>query len=175
MLHYYVCGVFDLNSPPAIRMLDYLGDTGKYCTRSNVLSNLPSEFLNVTRDMVIDVGVCNLKSAASMCSATKKRKAITVSSSSSSIQALDVRSVSNNNGNDSDVDDDEECVFLDPAAKVSYEVKYNKTMLPFKYELDTAIVESYTIEVENSISSSQDIGKTSSRVILWETTSTFQV
>ena len=174
-----MCGVFDLNSPPAIRMLDYLGDTGKYCTRSNVLSNLPSEFLNITRDMVIDVGVCNLKTAASMCSATKKRKAITVSSSSSSssIQALDVRSsVSNNNGNnDSDVDDDEECVFLDPAAKVSYEVKYNKTMLPIKYELDTAIVESYTIEVENCNSSSQDIGKTSSRVILWETTSTFQV
>jgi hypothetical protein len=52
-----MCGVFDLNSPPAIRMLDYLGDTGKYCTRSNVLSSLPSEFVNISRDMVIDVGV----------------------------------------------------------------------------------------------------------------------
>ena len=68
-LNRYAPLLFDLNSPPAIRMLDYLGDTGKYCTRSNnVLSNnLPSsEFLNITRDMVIDVGVCNLKSAASM-------------------------------------------------------------------------------------------------------------
>ena len=172
-----MCGVFDQNSPPAIRMLDYLGDTGKYCTRSNVLSSLPSEFVNISRDMVIDVGVCNLKSAASMCCATKKRKLITVSSSSSlssSNQVIDIRNVSNNNGNDSDVDD-EECVFLDPASKVSYEVKYNKTMLPIKYELDTAIVEPYTIEVESSNSSSQDIGKTSSRVILWESTSSFQV
>jgi hypothetical protein len=66
-------------------------------------------------------------------------------------------------------------VFLDPASKVSYEVKYNKTMLPIKYELDIAIVEPYIIEVESSNSSSQDIGKTSSRVILWETTSSFQV
>ena len=121
--------------------------------------------------------MCNLKSAASMCCATKKRKLITVSSSSSllsSNQAIEIRNVSNNNGNDSDVDD-EECVFLDPASKVSYEVKYNKTMLPIKYELDIAIVEPYIIEVESSNSSSQDIGKTSSRVILWETTSSFQV
>jgi len=120
-----------------------------------VLSSLPSEFVNTSRDMVIDVGVCNLKSAASMCCATKKRKVITVSSSSSlslSNQAIEIRNVSNNNGNNSDVDD-EECVFLDPASKVSYEVKYNKTMLPIEYELDTAIVEPYIIEIESSNSS----------------------
>jgi hypothetical protein len=102
-----MCGVFDLNLPPAIRTLGYLGDTGKYCTRSNVKSSLPSEFLNITRDMVIDVGVCNLKTAASSSSS---------SSSSSSIQAIDFRSFSNN-FNDSDVVDDEECVFVDSAKK----------------------------------------------------------
>ena len=41
-------------------------------------------------------------------------------------------------------------MFLDPASKVSYEVKYNKTMLPIEYELDTAIVEPYIIEIESS-------------------------
>ena len=41
------CGVFDEHKAPAIRMLDYLGGTKEYCTRSDEIQELPSEFIAV--------------------------------------------------------------------------------------------------------------------------------
>ena len=54
-------------------MLDYLGASKEFCTRSEEIQSLPVEFQNITCNKTIDIGICNLKTGSSL-TTTKKRK-----------------------------------------------------------------------------------------------------
>jgi len=53
-------GMFDEIHPAPLRMLDFLGGSKQFCTRSNEMDSLPIEFLNISCNATIDIGICNL-------------------------------------------------------------------------------------------------------------------
>jgi hypothetical protein len=108
------CGDFkDIYNPPPLRMLDFLGGTKQFITRSEEIETLPIEFQNISCNAIIDIGICNLNRGSSAAdderktSIIKKRKANVALFQSSTTTTEPFTTVI-----DVDADDDQSCTFI---------------------------------------------------------------
>jgi len=166
------CGVFDEFTPPAIRMLDYLGGTKEFCTRSEEIQELPSEFIEIIGNKTIDIGVCNLNTGAA---ASIKRKFSDPSSfSSSKTIAFEPTHVITLK----DSCEDDSCMFVSDSmlkTKPSFQFKYDRACIPLKFDFGHGKSEGNTSSSTTSISSSTNSSsRFSQRVVLYEANADFK-
>ena len=157
------CGVFDQSNPPAMRMLDYLGASKEFCTRSEEIQSLPVEFQNITCNKTIDIGICNLNTGSSL-TTTKKRKL----SGGDSIGGSSLITTNHHKQQQDviEVDDDStvECIFESSSVPL-FKTSYNKTDIPLRFDLCHGRIESSTSFIASALPKSAASGCTSSSKI----------